>query len=97
VFFVVSNLILNNLFYIIADIHHKISYQYLNNGNTNELIQELYKADFYNPNQSYYKLLLASVFIEINEIDLARIHLQKAADFESKHGDFYQFLTEKTY
>ncbi len=97
IFFVVSSLILNNLFYVFADMHAKKGFEYLELGETNSIIEEFYKANFYNPNQSYFNYLLAAVFIEINEIELAKVYLENAADFESKEGDFYQFLSQKAY
>ena len=77
--------------------HAKKGFDALELGDTNAILENFYSADFYNPNQSYFNYLLASLFIEIEEIELAKIYLEKAADFESKEGDFYQFLSEKIY
>ncbi len=96
-FFVIGSLVFNNLFYLLADSHAKKAFQALEVGDTNTVVENFYKANFYNPNQSYYNYWLAAVFVEINETDLAKIYLENAADFESKRGDFYQFLKEKIY
>lgn len=97
IFFVISSLVLNNVFYVLADVHAKRGFEHLKLGNTNAVVDNFYKANLYNPNQSYYNYLLASVFIEIEEIELAKIYLENGADFDSKEGDFYQFLSKKIY
>lgn len=83
--FVAATIILQNVFYLMADHYALKGIKALQQNNANEVVKNLLLANTFYPNQSYYNYFLASVYEQLEEFELAEKYSRNGDEFEGKN------------